>query len=43
MELKNGHKDTIQSACFTYDDTKIVTVAVDKTIILWDIIYDATA
>lgn len=40
MELKNGHKDTIQSAIFTYDDSKIVTIAVDKTMILWDIVFD---
>lgn len=39
FELK-GHKDTIHSACFIPDDSKIITVAVDKQIILWDIKYD---
>ena len=40
MELK-GHKDTVHSACFTPDDSKIITIAVDKQIILWEIKHDS--
>ena len=42
MELK-GHKDAIQSACFLPDDSKIVTVGVDKQIILWDIKFEGSS
>ena len=31
------HNDTIQSAAFTSDDTRVITVGVDKLIIIWEI------
>lgn len=42
MDLKGGHKDAVQSAQFNIDDTKIITVAVDRMIIVWDIVFNSS-
>ena len=36
LEL-NKHQDVVLSAAFMLEDTKVVTISVDKTLILWDI------
>lgn len=34
------HKDTIQQAIFSPDDSKVVTIGTDKQLIVWDIIHN---
>lgn len=37
-ELYQQHAEAVSSAIFSHDDTKLITISLDKQLILWDLI-----
>ena len=36
----DGHANSIQSAIFSNDDTKVFTIGIDQTLIVWSVTLD---